>query len=637
MISATPQNSWWQQGAQWIVRLELLWLALAAPFLLFPSRWTPLAALLLLGLPWLARWLAAGRLTVATPLNTPLVLLLGLTLVGFSVSAAPDLSADKLWGILLQVALYFAVVNSITTERALLVFTAFFLVGVSGLALFSLVSTDWSSVRLWEMPQIYEWLPQLDLNRLGIRGSILIPGQSLINPRQVGGVLGALLPFAFLLTLSGQVWWLRLAAALALLSGGVVLLLSQALMGWFGFVVALLAILLWRWRWLFWPLLLLGLALVAVGWRWAATNGWADGQLVAARLLDVSDVAGAGIVLRLDMWSRALAMIRDMPFTGIGLNTFPLVQSHFYTGYLIGPEPHAHSLWLQLVVDLGLPGLLLFLWFLAAFFYMSSAAYARQPGRLAHLVIVGSTAGVLAYVASGTLDVVTLGAKPLAAWWAMIGLTGAIWSQTEAITVPRPAWRTLLPAGGVLLLLLLSVWLLPQARWRNQGLLLGQQAVVAARQSGPLPSTAASAALAALDQAVRRDPEQAQLWGMRGSLYAWLGEPEAAYADLARRVQLDGRQPWPTYAPFLAWSALLAGQDAPDKAEDLLQIYTRWLNRFPQRAETYAMIAVLHQTVRADPAAAQAVLQRGLAANAQPASLLTYGQAHSEELSLPHE
>lgn len=58
------------------------------------------------------------------------------------------------------------------------------------------------------------------------------------------------------------------------------------------------------------------------------------------------------------------------------------------------------------------PGILLFVWFLVAFFYMSYVVYQRKPGQLAPSIIVGSTAGVLAYVASGTLDVVTLGAKP---------------------------------------------------------------------------------------------------------------------------------------------------------------------------------------------------------------------------------
>lgn len=45
---------------------------------------------------------------------------------------------------------------------------------------------------------------------------------------------------------------------------------------------------------------------------------------MAAQLLDINNMVGIGIVLRLDIWSRAVAMIREMPFTGVGLNTFSL-------------------------------------------------------------------------------------------------------------------------------------------------------------------------------------------------------------------------------------------------------------------------------------------------------------------------
>lgn len=74
-----------------------------------------------------------------------------------------------------------------TTERGLRYFTLLFLLGISALALISLVGTDWSSVRLWELPQVYKQMPQLDPASLGIRGSILNPERSLFNPPPGGG------------------------------------------------------------------------------------------------------------------------------------------------------------------------------------------------------------------------------------------------------------------------------------------------------------------------------------------------------------------------------------------------------------------------------------------------------------------
>ena len=117
-------------------------------------------------------------------------------------------------------------------------------------------------------------------------------------------------------------------------------------------------------------------------------------QLLA--LLDVDYPLGNGVALRLDMRGRALAVIRDMPLTGIGLDTFPLVQSHFCTGYFIGLETHAQDLLATVVVDLGLPGLLAFLSLLIAFYLTVFQANRRIESREVRILHVGFSAAVAA-------------------------------------------------------------------------------------------------------------------------------------------------------------------------------------------------------------------------------------------------
>jgi len=66
--------------------------------------------------------------------------------------------------------------------------------------------------------------------------------------------------------------------------------------------------------------------------------------------------------LRQDIWLRANMVIQDFPFTGIGMGTFGAVVDVFYP-LAAQPVniPHAHNLFLQIAVDLGLPGLLAWL------------------------------------------------------------------------------------------------------------------------------------------------------------------------------------------------------------------------------------------------------------------------------------
>ena len=188
-----------------------------------------------------------------------------------------------------------------------------FLVGITAVALLGLVGTDWDNVRLLELPQVYDRLPRLIS---GVPNSGLPRTSDLFSPREVGATMAMLLPVAVIFLFWGRSWQIRSPAASAVLVGTAVLSLSQAVMGYWGLGLALLLILIWwrRWLWVAIPIGLLtvgGLVFIVGPTQLALT------------LLDINHLLGIGFVLRLDMWSRALAMIGDMPFTGIGLNTYP--------------------------------------------------------------------------------------------------------------------------------------------------------------------------------------------------------------------------------------------------------------------------------------------------------------------------
>src|SRR5579872_5291928 len=68
-------------------------------------------------------------------------------------------------------------------------------------------------------------------------------------------------------------------------------------------------------------------------------------------------------------WAGAMRMIRQEPWTGNGLGSYPVLQSRYAgVGLDIGPlrirpslANQAHSLYLQMAAEIGIPGLLIFL------------------------------------------------------------------------------------------------------------------------------------------------------------------------------------------------------------------------------------------------------------------------------------
>ena len=86
---------------------------------------------------------------------------------------------------------------------------------------------------------------------------------------------------------------------------------------------------------------------------------------------------------RLEIWSRALYMLQDFPFTGIGMGAFRQVANLLYPFFLAGPDaeiPHAHNIFLQVGVDLGLPGLIAWLALLILVCVCAWLVYRRGHG-----------------------------------------------------------------------------------------------------------------------------------------------------------------------------------------------------------------------------------------------------------------
>jgi hypothetical protein len=441
-----------------------------------------------------------------------------------------------------------------------------------------------------------------------------------------------LIPVSLALVLFGQRRHLRLLSAASLVLGGVVLLLTQSLQALLGLSLGILLIAAWRSRWALLSVPVLALALGGVL--------WATGPDRAVRaLLSLDDRLGIGVLLRLDIWSRAWAMIRDMPYTGVGLNTFPLVQTHFYPGVLLGPEAHAHNLFLQTAVDLGLPGLVAFVWLSVVFLLMAIRACRTVADSDLRTLLVGLVAGFVAYVGNGLVDAVTLGAKPVVALFAMLGLAVAIArvgrkSQAELgesgpPAQPRRAFRDFRarrarPVALILALAVLCLIAWPASAALNSGAIRAHRLVFEARQSGSLPTVGQRAALAALELAARRTQLACTPDELLGILHAWRGEDKEALDALGRAVAADGAGSVGRYAPWLPWQRGLEGRSSPGIWWDLVQVYAQWMHRYPERAETYVRLALVYDRHLGDPGTAKAVLRSGQELGAAPAGLLTY-------------
>jgi putative inorganic carbon (HCO3(-)) transporter len=508
-----------------IAKYELLLLAAATPFLLFPGVWTPIGVILIT-VAWACRWVSSGRPSARTAMDVPIILLLIMTGVSLIPSVNLDLSLNRMWIIILGVALFYGMVNGLHTERHLhLMGVALVLVGLA-VALVSLVGTDWKIGILVDMPAIYDRLPGPLIR--GLPGSGVLEEYDLVNPRVVAGALAILLPVPLAYLVFGKGWKLKLLSGLTAFIMTGVLLLTQAPQGLLGLAAGVLLIIVWWNRWILLSLLL-GLGGLFMAWRLF------DIQQMVSKWLTSNNLAALnfGIYSRAVNGAWAIATVRDMPYTGIGLNTFPVVNELYSSGR--DHVPHAHNTLIQTAVDLGIPAMIVLIALVAAFGLTAARAYRASLNPNQRGLLIGICGAVAAWLAYGLLDSITLGHKPGAALWVMLGLAAALRLQLEqptpkAVPLPRKVSlkRLVLVVLPLVLLLVLAGLTAPKtigAFYLNLGVMEAHRAL-ASLDSGDGAQPHLGAAEEYFRQAIHWDPGRGRAqrlldWSLSGNIRRW--------------------------------------------------------------------------------------------------------------------
>ncbi len=221
------------------------------------------------------------------------------------------------------------------------------------------------------------------------------------------------------------------AAAAGLLFGAVALAATGSRAGLVAGAVGAIAVAAWRW-----PRPTLGLAVLgAVAFAWGAPHiDWpALGQALTA-----GSGGASGLPERTEIWQRAVYIVQDFAFTGLGFGCFEPVVEVMYPLFLSasGTQPHAHNLLLQVAVDLGMPGLVAYIAFQALTFGMLIRAVRR--GSLLRGLAVGLAAGLLSVQVHGILDATVWGNAAAMIPWALAALAVPLY---EARDVAQPEGR----------------------------------------------------------------------------------------------------------------------------------------------------------------------------------------------------
>ncbi len=363
---------------------------------------------------WALRWLVTRRPTRRSPADLSILLLVLLIPVTLWATALPEITRPQVYRLLTGIALFYTILNWTDTPRRLQLLAGGTILAGLLLALSAPFTVEWAVTKLPFAGPLYD------------RFIILVADTA--NPNVMAANIVILLPLAFSLPLFH--WGdlgrpLRILAVVSALAMAGVMVLTLARGGILAMAVALLLLAVLRWPRAWW---LVALAVLAGGITLQVVG---SGQ--AADFLSTGGVVGS-LESRLEIWSRAVYMVQDFPFTGIGMGSFTQVTDLLYPLFLAPPGrvPHAHNLFLQIAVDLGIPGLVAWLSIWGIALACAWNTY-RQGKRLAPAAwLPGIGAGMLcsqvALGLHGLFEAVTWGlVRPAPLVWALWGLTLASW------------------------------------------------------------------------------------------------------------------------------------------------------------------------------------------------------------------
>jgi putative inorganic carbon (HCO3(-)) transporter len=358
-----------------------------------------------------------------TPLNAAIAVLLAA--VAISVVAGVDLqnSLGKISGLVLGVLLFWAVCHWTDRADRLHAVLALFQTAGGALAMLALIGTNWR-YKFPALGRVVAWLPTL-------RG---LPGaEDGFNPNAVAGLLVLFLPLQLLLLIGanrrfgheprhapGGSPWRICQVAFASLTAAVVLL-SQCRGAWLGLALAALALIA---RLPSRPRLAAAAAVVVLG---GAAIVSAPHAVFDSLLNQPLTVVSGGVGNREELWATALDAIQEVPYTGMGMNMFRKVVPLLYPLSSVSPDidvAHAHNHFLQVALDLGLPGLVAYasLWIIAGVLLATTSRHALDPKH--RLVAEGLGAGLVAHFVFSTTDTVALGSKAgILFWFALAAVT----------------------------------------------------------------------------------------------------------------------------------------------------------------------------------------------------------------------
>jgi O-antigen ligase len=127
---------------------------------------------------------------------------------------------------------------------------------------------------------------------------------------------------------------------------------------------------------------------------------------------------------RIKIYKSVIPIIKDYWYSGLGLGNevFANIYKKYYRFTGSGTIAHSHNLFLQIWLEMGIMGVLSFLWFIIRMFKKSIKAIFGEADKAVKNVLVAGVASIAGALLMGMTDYVWFYPRGMFIFWAVIGI-----------------------------------------------------------------------------------------------------------------------------------------------------------------------------------------------------------------------
>ncbi len=329
------------------------------------------------------------------------ILMLGIYFLATLCSFAP-FKGVQIWAVYFAfMAFYFVIINTIKTKKQLInLLTVFalsgFLVCVYGIMQYVF---GWNVTQAWMDEEMFE----------DIKMRIY---STLENPNVLGEYILLVLPVTIALMWKKRGAFAKIVYGIMAAAMGLALILTFSRGCWVG-IMAAAAVFVTCCSGKLWGLLLIALPIVPMILPESIVN----------RFASIGDMKDSSTSYRVYIWMGTLHMLKDFWLSGVGPGQEAFTQVYPFYSYSAIVAPHSHNLFLQIMVESGILGIILFAILILVFIKKLAMGYQVQgkTGELS-VAMVGIGSAVVGFLVQGLFDNCFYNYRVFMIFWSVIAL-----------------------------------------------------------------------------------------------------------------------------------------------------------------------------------------------------------------------